>query len=130
MRVTVSSLEPATRFFVRATVARHTAQGDSLAITHTSSRLQRQEFRIGATPHPGFHAEPGYVPKVGEEVQTTEGEAEVVRVLNRVTSGRLLELRLKERPAPPFFAGSNNVLIRDPLDGGETSDEVPDETSD
>jgi len=41
-----------------------------------------------------------------QRVQTTEGEAEVVRVLNRVTGGRLLELRLSERPTPPFFAAS------------------------
>jgi hypothetical protein len=53
---------------------------------------------------------------VGERVQTTEGAAEVIGVLTRVTGGRLLELRLEERPKPPFFAASNNVLIMDDVD--------------
>jgi len=79
----------------------------------TTSRLRRDQIRIGSTSRAGFHAKAAYVPKVGERVQTTEGEAEVVRVLNRVTGGRLLELRLSERPTPPFFAASHNVLIED-----------------
>jgi hypothetical protein len=82
-----------------------------------SPRIQRQEFRIASTTRPGFHSEPGYVPEVGEQVHTTEGDAEVIRILTRVTGGRLLELRLTERPVPPFFAASHNVLVRDPNDG-------------
>jgi hypothetical protein len=75
--------------------------------------MRLDQIRIGSTTRPGFHADPAYVPRVGERVQTTEGEAEVVRVLNRVTGGRLLELRLAERPTPPFFAASHNVLVED-----------------
>jgi hypothetical protein len=78
-----------------------------------TSRARMEQLRIGSITHSGFHADPKYVPQVGERVQTTEGEAEVVRVLNRVTGGRLLELRLKERPTPPFFAASHNVLVED-----------------
>jgi hypothetical protein len=75
-----------------------------------------ESVRIGSTASPGFHAVPGYVPEVGERVQTTEGAAEVVRVLTRVTGGRLLELRLDDRPKPPFFAASHNVLVEDRTD--------------
>lgn len=71
----------------------------------------QRHIRIGSIERPGFYARPTYVPQVGERVHTTEGEAEVVRVLNRVTRGRLLELRLTERPEPPFFAASSNVLV-------------------
>lgn len=78
-----------------------------------TSRVRMDTLRIAPTAHSGFHAAPDYVPQVGERVQTTEGPAEVIEVLSRVTGGRLLELRLEERPKPPFFAASHNVLIRD-----------------
>lgn len=84
--------------------------------SQNTSRLRVESVRIASTTHTGFHAVPDYVPRVGEVVHTTEGAAEVIRVLTRVTGGRLLELRLDERPSPPFFAASNNVLVRDDTD--------------
>lgn len=84
--------------------------------SQNTSRMRVETVRIASTPHSGFHAAPDYVPQVGEWVQTTEGAAEVIRVLTRVTGGRLLELRLEARPKPPFFAASHNVLIRDDID--------------
>lgn len=81
-----------------------------------TSLARLDKIRIASITHPGFSAKPAYVPEIGERVHTTEGEAEVVRVLNRVTGGRLLELRLTDRPTPPFFASSNNVLIEDELE--------------
>ena len=84
--------------------------------SQNTSRLRVESIRIGSTAHPGFHAVPGYIPEVGERVQTTEGAAEVVRVLTRVTGGRLLELSLEVRPRPPFFAASHNVLVEDGKD--------------
>jgi len=78
------------------------------------SRARAASVRIVPSDHPGFHASPDYVPSVGEHVKTTEGKAEVVKVLTRLTGGRrLLELRLEEQPKPPFFAASDNVLIQD-----------------
>ncbi len=84
--------------------------------SQNTSRVRLETVRIASTAHSGFHAAPDYVPQVGERVQTTEGAAEVISVLTRVTGGRLLELRLEERPKPPFFAASHNVLIRDEVD--------------
>ena len=81
--------------------------------SQNTSRLRVESVRIESTAHSGFHAAPDYVPQVGERVQTTEGAAEVVGVLTRVTGGRLLELRLEERPKPLFYAASHNVLVRD-----------------
>lgn len=78
------------------------------------SRARASSVRISSDEHPGYSADPDYVPEVGEEVLTTEGEAEVVKVLTRLSGGRrLLELELAERPKPPFFAASDNVLIKD-----------------
>lgn len=84
--------------------------------SQNTSRLRAETVRIASTDHLGFHAAPDYIPKVGEWVQTTEGPAEVIRVLSRVTGGRLLELCLAKRAKPPFFAASNNVLVRDDKD--------------
>lgn len=84
--------------------------------SQNTSRVRLETVRITSKVHSGFHADPDYVPKVGERVQTTEGAAEVIGVLTRVTGGRLLELRLDERPKPPFFAASHNVLIMDDVD--------------
>ena len=84
--------------------------------SENTSRVPAGTVRIASTPHAGYHADPDYVPQVGEWVHTTEGAAEVIRVLTRVTGGRLLELRLENRPKPPFFAASTNVLIKDDVD--------------
>jgi len=46
-------------------------------------------------------------------VQCVEGEAEVIKVLGKISDGsRLLELRLPDRPKAPFFASSSNVLMK------------------
>lgn len=84
--------------------------------SQNTSRLRVDTVRIASTTHPGYRSAPEYIPEVGERVQTTEGEAEVIRVLTRVTGGRLLELRLDKRAKPPFFAASHNVLIKDDVD--------------
>ena len=81
--------------------------------SENTTRVLVETVRIASTPHSGYHAAPEYIPQVGEWVHTTEGAAEVIRVLTRVTGGRLLELRLEKRPKPPFFVASHNVLIKD-----------------
>lgn len=83
--------------------------------SQNTSRMRAETLRIETNAHSGFHAAPDYVPQVGERVHTTEGAAEVIKVLTRITGGRLLELRLDERPKPPFFAASHNVLVRDEI---------------
>jgi len=84
--------------------------------SQNTSRVRAETLRIASTPASGYHAAPDYIPQVGEWVHTTEGAAEVIRVLTRTTGGRLLELRLENRPKPPFFAASHNVLIKDDVD--------------
>lgn len=78
------------------------------------SQVRASSVRIAADDHPGFRVAANYVPVVGERVRTTEGDADVIKVLTRLSGGgRLLELRLDERPKPPFFAASDNVLVKD-----------------
>ena len=85
-----------------------------------TSRTSRESLRISSVEPAGWQSAPsGHVPSTGEAVYCTEGPAEVVRVLGRISDGsRLLELRCSTRPQP-FFAASSNVLIRH--DSGEES---------
>ena len=83
-----------------------------------TSRVRRDTFQIDSVELPGWHPDSGRIPGVGESVRCVEGEAEVVRVLGKVSDGsRLLELRLPDRPKAPFFAASSNVLLKvDPIE--------------
>ena len=78
------------------------------------SRQRRELLKVESMSRPGFRSVPGHVPKAGDRVYCADGEAEVVQVLSKLSDGgRLLELRLDDRPKPSFFAASSNVLVRD-----------------
>lgn len=85
-----------------------------MANSQNTAKVRRDSVRVTSLDRPGWGVESGRVPDVGERVQCVEGEAEVVRVLTRLSDGgRLLELRLPERPKTPFFAASSNVMLRE-----------------
>jgi hypothetical protein len=51
-------------------------------------------------------------PVVGDRVHCTGGLADVVKILGKASDGtRILELKLVEIVAPPFFAAASNVLV-------------------
>jgi hypothetical protein len=77
-----------------------------------SSRASRDELRISSVEPAGWEPSSGRIPRVGDYVYCTEGPAQVVKLLGRVSDGsRLLELRRSDETAP-FFASSANVLLR------------------
>lgn len=70
------------------------------------------KLRVDAESHPGWRSGAEAVPVVGTTVYCTEGMAQVVRVLGKTGDGsRLLELKLPDTSAKPFFAAASNVLI-------------------
>jgi hypothetical protein len=82
-------------------------------LPNNMARVPLERIRIGSVERAGWHAGSERIPRVGESVHCIEGEAEVMRVLGRISDGsRLLELRLPERPNVPFFAASSNVLVQ------------------
>ena len=82
-------------------------------LPNNMARVPLEQIRIESIERPGWHAGSERIPSVGECVHCIEGEAEVVRVLGRISDGsRLLELRLPERPKVPFFAASSNILVQ------------------
>jgi hypothetical protein len=62
---------------------------------------------------PGWEIPSDRVPGRGERVYCTEGEAEVAKICGKTGDGsRILELRILERTAPPFYAAASNVLVQ------------------
>jgi len=88
-------------------------------LPYNTARIRRESLRIETVEVPGWEAAVGRLPRVGEIVRCVEGEAEVVKVLTRLSDGgRLLELRLVAQPKVPFFAASSNVFVRTETTGG------------
>ena len=92
---------------------------NSEATARTPQR--RDALRIASMAVAGWGAA-DRMPGVGDEVQCVDGVAEVIRILGRTSDGsRLLELKLRGRPSPPYFAAASNVLQR----CGEVVEDTP-----
>ena len=92
-------------------------------LSKSVGRVSRDSLRISSLDEQsGWHAEPGRIPEVGEQVLCVEGQAEVVGVLGKTSDGsRLLQLRMDDRTSP-FFASSSNVLVQA---GGQSDAAAP-----
>lgn len=91
---------------------------------HSSRRIRAETLRVDPCACPGWEPGAGHRFSPGDRVFCAEGMAEVVRVLGWTGAGvRLLELRLTDQAAPPFFAASSNVLV--PPDRGERAPAPP-----
>ena len=70
------------------------------------------KLRVDTESHPDWRSGAEAMPAVGDNVYCTDGMAQVVRVLGKTGDGsRLLELKLPDPSAKPFFAAASNVLI-------------------
>lgn len=85
---------------------------------NASNRISREHLRVTADQFPGWLIASDHMPAIGDQVQCTEGTAQVSRILGKTGDGsRLLELILPDRPRHPFFAAASNVLVA-PAGGG------------
>lgn len=70
------------------------------------------ELRIDREAYPGWSTGVERVPRVGDEIQCSAGAGEIAAVLGKTSNGsRLLEIRLDDPGAAPFYAAASNVLI-------------------
>ncbi len=70
------------------------------------------DLRIDRAAHPGWSTGAERDPRVGDAVVCSVGEGQIVHVLGKTSDGsRLLEIRLDDADAAPFFAAGSNVLI-------------------
>lgn len=80
---------------------------------NSSKRMKADDLQINRESQPEWSTGSEKLPTVGEIVMCTSGMAEVIKLHGKTSDGsRLLELRLVEEKAPPFFASSSNVLVR------------------
>lgn len=93
---------------------------------NTSRRLTDAELYVNREARPGWPTGAERTPCKGEEVFCVRGDAEVTRVLGKTGDGsRLLELRLTEPDAKPFFAAASNVLVAPAFREPEPVADVP-----
>ena len=83
-----------------------------MAKSNSSKRLRPEDFRVDGDQRPGWIAGSERMVAVGEEVYCIGGEGVVTAVHGKTGDGsRLLEIRLQDEAAKPFFAAASNVLI-------------------
>jgi hypothetical protein len=86
-----------------------------MSLMNSSKRLTDAELYVCRDARPGWMTGAEQLPREGEEVYCVRGAAEVARILGKTGDGsRLLELRLPDPKAKPFFAAASNVLVAPP----------------
>ncbi len=77
--------------------------------------LRKSELRVNGEDRPGWVSGTGQLPSVGDAVYCTAGDGIVMSLHGKTSDGsRLLQIRLGDEKAPPFFAASSNVLLAPP----------------
>ena len=88
-----------------------------MAKGNSTKRMRAEEFRVDPEDRPGWVRGSDHIPAVGQEVYCAGGPGSVASVHGKTGDGsRLLQIRLSDETAPPFFAAASNVLIS-PEDG-------------
>ena len=79
---------------------------------NSTKRVRPEDLQIDQTAKPDWPNGADLAPKVGDRVHCTGGLADVVKILGKASDGtRILELKLIDMVAPPFFAAASNVLV-------------------
>lgn len=83
-----------------------------MSTANSAKRIRGEDLVVSSTSRPGWVAATERVPGVGEEVWCVGGAGVVHAVLGKTGDGsRLLEIRLSDPGAKPFFAAASNVLV-------------------
>lgn len=83
-----------------------------MAMGNSTKRMRDDELFVSDAAHPGWISGSQRSPRVGEEVFCTGGQGVVEAVLGKTGDGsRLLEIKLSDPAARPFFAAASNVLV-------------------
>ncbi|HEX6912195.1 MAG TPA: hypothetical protein VF142_17460 [Longimicrobium sp.] len=83
-----------------------------MAMGNSTRRMRDDELFVSAATHPGWISAGDQPVTVGEEVFCTGGAGVVAAVLGKTSDGsRLLEIKLSNPDARPFFAAASNVLV-------------------
>ena len=79
---------------------------------HSSKRIRPDQLTVDANAKPDWLSGSTRPPAIGEVVYCAAGMAQVIKLLGKTSEGcRILELKLVDLVAPPFFASCANVLV-------------------
>jgi hypothetical protein len=80
--------------------------------SNSSKRIRDQDLFVSSELRPGWVSASERTPRRGRGRVLRGGEGKVVAVLGKTGDGsRLLEIRLADPTARPFFAAASNVLV-------------------
>jgi hypothetical protein len=80
--------------------------------SNSSRRSSVEDFLVTPSDRPGWVNGNDHTLSVGLQVYCAGGEGTVQAVLGKTSDGsRLVEIRLADPEAKPFFASSSNLLI-------------------
>jgi hypothetical protein len=83
-----------------------------MSMGNSTRRIRDDELFVSDATHPGWVSASERAPRVGDSVFCTGGEGVVTAVLGKTGDGsRLLEIKLSDPAARPFFAAASNVLV-------------------
>jgi hypothetical protein len=83
-----------------------------MAKGNSTKRMRAEEFRVDPEARPGWERGGETTPTVGREVYCAGGPGSIASVHGKTGDGsRLLQIRLSDEGAPPFFAAASNVLL-------------------
>lgn len=75
--------------------------------------LNGADFRVTKEERPGWAFACDRKIAIGEPVYCAGGEGTILSLHGKTGDGsRLLQIRLEDEKAPPFFAAASNVLVR------------------
>jgi hypothetical protein len=79
---------------------------------NASKRLRAEDYRIDSADRPGWVVGSKRMLKTGMEVYCIGGHGIVTAVRGKTGDGsQLLEIKLADESAKPFFASASNVLV-------------------
>ena len=84
-----------------------------MAKGNSAKSLRGSDFRVSVDDRPGWIRGTERTPAVGETIYCAGGEGAVLSLHGKTGDGsRLIQIRLSDEKAPPFFAAASNVLVR------------------
>ena len=80
--------------------------------SNSARRIRAEDLFVSNDERPGWVPASDRLPSVGQEVYCVGGVGELTAVLGKTGDGsRLLQIRLADPDAKPFFAAASNVLV-------------------
>lgn len=83
-----------------------------MAKSNKLNRARIEDFSVNPEDRPGWVRGNERTPQIGEQVYCAAGLGVILSIHGKTGDGsRLVQIRLEDPQAPPFFAAGSNVLV-------------------